>query len=113
MECKGELPRLEPPYCRLCSDPGPRTLYEWCHSTSQPFDGITAPYKWAGTVPEIVYSFKYHGIRASMPRLAAQMADHLSAPSIEVDLVVPVPLYPTRERERGYNHSVLFAKGVV
>lgn len=111
-DCEANLPRLEPPYCRKCSDPGPRSLCEWCRSTNQPFDGITAPYRWSGAVPQMVYALKYRGVRASAPRLAELMASHLSARSISSDIIVPVPLHRRRERERGYNQSELLAKGI-
>jgi ComF family protein len=111
-DCEADLPRLEPPYCRSCSEPGPRSLCEWCRSTSQPFDGITAPYRWAGAVPDMVYSLKYRGVRASAPRLAELLVAHLSTRSIHPDVIVPVPLHRRRERERGFNQSELLAKGI-
>jgi ComF family protein len=111
-DCEADLPRLEAPFCRTCSDPGPRSLCEWCSSTTQPFDGITAPYRWNGAVQQMVYALKYRGVRASAPRLAEFMAAHLSNTSISADLIVPVPLHRRRERKRGYNQSELLAKGI-
>ncbi len=35
-----------------------------------------------------------------------------ASPFNEVDLIVPIPLHPTRLRERGYNQGAFFAKGL-
>ena len=111
-ECEAEIPRLEPPQCRLCSAPSRSSLCAWCQSANQPFNGITAPYRWTGVVQELVYSLKYRNVRASAPRLARLMSAHLAETSISPDIITPVPLHLTRERERGYNQSELLATGI-
>ncbi|MCY4527626.1 MAG: ComF family protein [Chloroflexi bacterium] len=58
---------------------------------------------------ELVYSLKYRNVRASAPRLAEMMSAHLADESITADVIVPVPLHSSRERERGYNQSELLA----
>ena len=111
-ECEAEIPRLEPPQCRLCSAPSRSSLCAWCRSANQPFNGITAPYRWTGVVQELVYSLKYRNVRASAPRLAELMSAHLAETSISPDIIAPVPLHLSRERERGYNQSELLAMGI-
>ncbi len=111
-ECEAVIPRLEPPLCRLCSTPSRSSLCGWCKTANQPFDGITAPYRWTGVVQELVYALKYRNVRASAPRLAELMSDHLMESSIPADVIAPVPLHPSRERERGYNQSELLARGI-
>ena len=111
-ECEADAPRLEPPQCRVCSAPSRASLCAWCQSANQPFNGITAPYRWTGIVQELVYSLKYRNVRASAPRLAELMSAHLADRSICADIVAPVPLHPSRERDRGYNQSELLAREV-
>ena len=111
-ECEAAIPRLEPPQCSACSTPSRSPLCAWCKAANQPFNGITAPYRWTGVVKELVYSLKYRNVRASAPRLADLMSAHLSDKRIAADLIVPVPLHPSRERERGYNQSELLARGI-
>ena len=41
---------------------------------------------------------------ADLPAFAADFA--------EIDLLVPIPLHPSRQRERGYNQSELIAAGL-
>ena len=111
-ECEASIPRLEPPRCSLCSAPSRSRLCTWCKTANQPFNGITAPYRWTGVVQELVYSLKYRNVRASAPQLADLMTAHLIERSINPDIITPVPLHPSRERERGYNQSELLAKGI-
>ena len=111
-ECEAGTPRLGPPQCNVCSAPSRSPLCAWCQSANQPFNGITAPYRWMGVVQELVYSLKYRNVRASAPRLAEQMSAHLMEKSLDADIIAPVPLHPSRERERGYNQSELLARGI-
>lgn len=111
-ECEDDAPRLGPPQCRVCSAPSRDALCAWCQSANQPFNGITAPYRWTGIVQELVYSLKYRNVRASAPRLAELMSAHLMEKSMDADIMAPVPLHPCRERERGYNQSELLALGI-
>ena len=111
-ECEDAIPRLEPPQCNVCSAPSRAALCAWCRSANQPFNGITAPYRWTGVVQELVYSLKYRNVRASAPRLAELMSAHLMGKSMDADIIAPVPLHPSRERERGYNQSELLARQV-
>ena len=111
-ECEAAIPRLEPPLCRLCSASSRSSLCAWCRSANQPFNGITAPYRWTGVVQELVYALKYRNVRASAPRLAEPMSVHLMERLISADVIAPVPLHPSRERERGYNQSELLAHGI-
>ncbi len=61
---------------------------------------------------ELVYSLKYRNVRASAPRLAELLSAHLMEKSLDADILIPVPLHPSRERERGYNQSDLLAREI-
>ena len=62
-------------------------------------------------VREAIHGFKFGGRRA----LAAPLGDLLAETArrdlagMRVDLLVPVPLHPRRERERGFNQAELLA----
>ena len=67
----------------------------------------------AGVLREAVHAVKFAGHR----RLAMELGTLLaSLPGFEefecIDLLVPVPLHPTRLRERGFNQSLLIARGI-
>jgi ComF family protein len=57
-----------------------------------------------------VRALKFHGHRAVGRCLGAALAD--LGPIPPDALLVPVPLHPTRLRERGYNQAYLLAQGL-
>lgn len=108
-DCAEGLPRLRPPYCRICANPGEPSPCGWCAAHAPAIEGITAPYLMEGPVREMVHDLKYRNIRASAPVLARLLWLHLRGRPLAADLVVPVPLHPRRLRHRGYNQSGLLA----
>lgn len=114
-ECLAELPRLEPPFCFLCGQPG-RLMMRLCLSCWErplEIDGIRAPYRMEGAVREAVHALKYQYVRALAPTLGQLLAEFIAASpdmSGPADVLVPVPLHPRRERSRGYNQSLLLAR---
>jgi ComF family protein len=68
----------------------------------------------AGTAAEIVHALKYSGWKAIAPAMADRMA-RSTWPADVVDeraAIVPVPLARARQRERGYNQSLLLAEAM-
>ena len=68
------------------------------------------PYE--GIFREMVYNFKYKAKKEYARPLGTLMAYRIQELGISgrIGVVVPVPLYPGREMERGYNQSLLLAK---
>jgi len=61
---------------------------------------------------DLVHAFKYEGFRELAPWLGRFLA-RAARRSLGHDLVlVPIPLHPTRQRERGFNQSALLAREV-
>ena len=54
---------------------------------------------------EIVHALKYERRRSISPRLGALMRECGEALLAHADAVVPVPLHPLREYERGFNQA--------
>ncbi len=62
-------------------------------------------------IDELIHYLKYNGIRELVPILGEFLLKRVESLSIEKDsVIVPVPLYLWRERERGYNQSELLAR---
>jgi len=57
-----------------------------------------------------VRALKFHGHRAAAASLGAALGSLLPLPAGA--LVVPVPLHPSRLRERGYNQALLLARAL-
>jgi len=57
-----------------------------------------------------VHRLKYNDARAYSERIAGLLAEFLDRESVSGDVIIPVPLHPSRERQRGYNQSALIAR---
>lgn len=58
-----------------------------------------------GTLRAAIHALKYDGRRTLARRLSHLMRQHAGDVLVGADAVVPVPLHPTRQRERGFNQS--------
>lgn len=116
--CRHSLPRLEGPRCSVCSqpfggalDPGFRCMN--CGDRSLHFDFATSAYRSRGAVRELVHSFKYNGqlhLRHLLGRMLAEGFRDTRVTESGFGCIVPVPLHPARERERGFNQASVLAE---
>lgn len=63
-----------------------------------------------GAMRPAIHQFKYHNLRALGQDLAALMLERAGHRLPPIDVIVPVPLHPARQRERGYNQSEIIAR---
>lgn len=63
-----------------------------------------------GPVRNLIHNFKYKGLRVLRKPLAQLLVEKWETVRQPTDLIVAVPLHPSRERERGYNQSYLLAQ---
>ena len=110
--CAGDLPVLKPPFCRICSAPGNFARCQACAESVRQFDGIRAPFRYAGTIRQAILALKYGGIRAAAPQLGDLLANFVEANPLPGEIVIPVPMHAGRQRERGYNQAELLARRV-
>ena len=109
--CLSAQPRLRPPYCVACSQPLSRgNVCVECRNEPMAIDAIRAPFLMEGAVRHAVHRLKYSNLRAIAPFLGLLLADHMSSEGLRGDALVPVPLHPRRERQRGYNQAKLLAR---
>lgn len=71
-------------------------------------------YAKGGDVRQLLYELKYHGNKAVGEVMGRTMAAELLPSHFfdGIDMVVPVPLHPRKERQRGYNQSECLAHGI-
>jgi len=121
--CWDGLERLPPPYCRTCGRPFPAfeggrpvegSPCEPCRRRRPPFGYARAAAVYGERVREAVHALKFEGKTALARPLGDLLAEAGSAMLAvgAVDCLVPVPLHPSREAERGFNQSVLLANRV-
>jgi ComF family protein len=88
------------PHCSAAWDGGgncPRCFH------LQGLDGVRAAFEMEGTPRRLVHALKYEYVRALAPLMAAHIAP--LAAELHLDAAFPVPLHPSRQRERGFNQA--------
>lgn len=111
-ECLRRMPALEPPWCLICGEPGPEERCASCRARPLSLDRLRAACLFDGPIQAAVHAFKYQNLTALAPELGTIMATAWRRHGSPADLVVPVPLHPSRERARGYNQAAILARHV-
>jgi len=110
LECTSGLARLLAPLCPRCGRPEVNGIVcASCRQTAGEIDGVRSVFCFDRAVRQAVYQLKYRNLRAIAPLLAGLLADYVRSNPIPGDVLVPVPLHPSRIRVRGYNQSRLLA----
>ena len=63
-----------------------------------------------GALRAVIHALKYEGRRSLARPLAALMLGRCEAVFVGADLLVPVPLHPSRRRSRGFNQALDLAR---
>jgi competence protein ComFC len=116
--CRGRAPRITPPFCAKCSEPFSGAITQPfgcanCEHRTLHFDSAISAYRSRGLVRQLVHALKYGHQRHLRHPLAEWLGETLNDPRLHgrrFDLIVPVPLHPARERERGFNQATLLAE---
>jgi len=118
--CWDAIDRLVPPACARCGvpwpgfDPAPAAApgtCEACLREPPPFDAARAAAAFAGPLREAVHALKFRGARGLARPLARLVLESPGATMLDgADALVPVPLAPARQRERGFNQATLIAE---
>ena len=113
-ECMGKLEFIEENYCLKCGKPLLSETREYCAECERreySFAQARALLPYSDEVRSSLYQFK-NGNR----RDHAQFYGHQIAERFEswirrsgAEMIVPVPMYPARKRERGYNQAEVLA----
>jgi competence protein ComFC len=116
--CLGGFSRIEPPFCTVCGRPfvstllPPNPLCRLCRGNFYAFDSARSFAIYDGPLVNAIMLLKYEEVTS----LGVWFADRLVESSAKVleqwepNLIVPVPLFRDRLRERGYNQVELIAR---
>jgi ComF family protein len=120
LDCWGKIKKNIPPFCRRCG----RTLEKkspnknicaGCIKNPVYFDRAFSPCLYEGPVKDLVHQFKYQGKDYLAPVLTRLMTDFIREFDVPVnllDIVVPVPLFKTRLRQREFNQAQVLAEKI-
>ena len=108
--CLADLPRLDPccPHCALPL----ATAGQVCgHCQRRPprFDAAVALFRYAPPVDVLIQGLKFGQALHFAPLFAELLAARLAGQR-PPDCILPVPLHPRRQRERGFNQAVEIAR---
>ena len=117
-DCRERAPRIVPPFCAKCSEPFSGAITQTfrcanCEHRTLHFDCAVAAYRSRGLVRKVLHQFKYGKQRHLRYPIAKWLGESLHDPRLRgrhFDVIVSVPLHPTRERERGFNQAALIAE---
>lgn len=125
--CSSRLDRAQDVLCAQCmsqihvlnidSCPRCRSLLkdgkcENCDTGEIYYDAAYSAWLFEGPIQDVIHSFKYLSFRGLSKWLGEAMfqAYEEKAKLQSCDVITPVPLYYTRQKERGYNQSELLAR---
>ena len=65
-----------------------------------------------GVLRQAIHRFKYERLAGLAEPFGEMLADYWRGELLTADWLIPVPLHPSRERDRGYNQSELLARSL-
>ena len=110
--CYNDLPWNQP-QCHQCALPLPdmhsstcgRCLLELTH-----YDTVIAPLRYQSPISNIISQFKFSSLISHRHLLSHLLLPHLNLSDTHpIQALIPVPMHPTRLRQRGYNQAYLLA----
>ena len=119
-ECQARAPRIVPPFCAKCAEPFAGAItneFSCSNCTNQTlhFDAAVAGYRARGIVRRLIHQFKY-GHQMYLRHVVGEwLGAVLEDPRLnprKFDVIVPVPLHPARQRERGFNQAMVLARSL-
>jgi ComF family protein len=96
--------------CRRCGLPGPMDdSCASCRADPPVFDSAHAVYLYGAAIAQVLHRYKYED-QSHLARSLGESVARLKLP--KVDLVLPVPLHPSRRRSRTYDQALYLAQRV-
>ncbi len=114
--CLDQITFNKPPFCLKCcrylGEDISHPLCTICRRKPLYFDFAWSACLYTSPLKELIHHFKFHDktyYRFLFAPLLIQFIDRYQLDIKQFDYLMPVPLSPTRQRERGYNQSLLLA----
>ncbi len=124
--CPDCLASIDPIGGKICSVCGERVLSSYavcdedglrrcpvCRRVDRPFDRAVAYGSYDGALRELVHLLKYNGVRPAAQVLGRMLAEAVTGLETSFAqgsvLVIPVPLFKGKRRQRGFNQAEMIA----
>lgn len=115
--CGKRVRTASEPVCKRCGKPLESERAEYCtdcKKRTHVYRQGKAVFVYQGSIRESMYRFKYHN-RREYAVFYAKEAARLYGEWVtrnEIEVIVPVPMYPWKKRRRGYNQAEVFARAL-
>jgi ComF family protein len=118
VDCEAKLSRIVPPFCAKCSEPFDGAITNTfscanCLHRVLYFDAAVSAYRRRGIARHVILNFKY-GRQVHLCHLVARWLiaalDDSRLRERTFDAIIPIPLHPAKQRERGFNQAALLAQ---
>ena len=126
-ECIASIEAIQGRLCTVCGERvlSPYAVYDddglltcpVCRRVDRPFERAVAFGSYDGALREMVHLLKYNGVRPAANALGRMLAEAIAG--IEADfqqptvVVVPVPLFKSKRRQRGFNQAEAIAQAAL
>ena len=121
--CLGQIHAIRGKVCGICGervlgsyaevDPNGLQCCPVCRRVERPFERAVAYGTYDGGLRELVHLLKYNGVRPASGVLGRMLGEAITVLEPEFEqstvIVIPVPLYKLRRRQRGFNQAELIA----
>ncbi len=104
--------RITQNFCLKCGGVFEGRRCPRCRDTKFAFEFNRAVFVYEREVQTLVEDFKYRKIRSLASFMAQKMVEVLRQEYPEIDVIVPVPLHPTKRRERGFSQTSALAEEI-
>ncbi|MCR4336832.1 MAG: ComF family protein [Candidatus Omnitrophica bacterium] len=118
LSCQTKIIENIPPFCERCPFPlepqkESKILCSYCQHYLPHFDRAWSAAVYDDQIRDLIHLFKYHSktaLRHFFTHLLTNAIETYGLPARHCDLIIPIPLHPTRRRERGYNQAELLVR---
>lgn len=109
--CQQSVEKIQPPLCPSCGQSqSDNNICIRCSETPPRYDALRSLAVFSGKIRNALHRLKYQRDISLGDALARPLIAYLTDLNWSLDIVIAVPLGPTRMSERGYNQAALLAK---
>ena len=111
--CQEEISRLTENICPLCGEPQPtQEVCLACKQEPPEYNALRSYALFQGPMRKALHRLKYQRDIGLGEALSNHLIELYNLNNWQVDFIVPVPLSPQRQRERGYNQASLLGRPI-
>jgi ComF family protein len=111
--CQSDLPWLAHS-CPRCARPLAADSFYYlcgeCLKQPPPFERTLTLFRYQAPVSQLIQQFKFSRRLALAPLFSTLLAERLAGIDPLPEVIIPVPLHPGRQRERGFNQAIEIAR---